>query len=601
MQIILNSETSVKEQSELTINNTLKVFNITTDVEEIDGIKGGNITGEDMRPYETVEYGGTSTKEIKMIPNENYEIISINVNGEEYQFEKDSDGSFTMPQFENVTEDKHVVVTYSLKDNKITINKVDSITNESIPNVTFTLDQIEERTVPLNDDIIGNLTDNGQLYDTITDEEVTGRLGSLTNNGTYYFVEQNGKYYPTNSKTYQIANGGTAGKPSTTANSYIPIDLTDLTGRYGVVINAQVSSENSYDYGYATITESTSAPAYTTTAGRFIYICGTQSAKNYSTILNGGKMYYIHLGYRKDGSGDTGSDQIIINSVKLYNVNSVQYNFIINDEKYVSSNQGKNSTVSNSYIPINLTNYVGKYNLTVNAEISSQSEYDSGYATVTENTTIPEYNNTVGRFIYLSGEQQARDYTTVLQGGKIYYLHLGYYKNADTNSGDDKFSINSVNITLNDSELYHTQVTTNRDGKGITQIPFGKYLVTETNVPDEYLILEEPVEIEFRSYDGAQHEFTIENSKKASVIVHHYIKGTEEKLAEDEEKLGKVGENYTTMPKLDLEKYTLEKDEQDNYILPINASGQYSSDDIEVIYYYVEKKIPLFVHHFREL
>ena len=42
-------------------------------------------------------------------------------------------------------------------------------------------------------------------------KEVTDVLGELTNNETYFFVEQDGKYVPTNSKTYQVANGGRAG------------------------------------------------------------------------------------------------------------------------------------------------------------------------------------------------------------------------------------------------------------------------------------------------------------------------------------------------------------------------------------------------------
>ena len=58
--------------------------------------------------------------------------------------------------------------------------------------------------------------------------------------------------------------------------------------------------------------------------------------------------------------------------------------------------------------------------------------------------------------------------------------------------------------------------------------------------------MERPVEIEFRGTAGAQHEFTIENEKLAKVIVHHYIKGTTTKLAEDEEYYGAIDEDYTT-------------------------------------------------------
>ena len=539
-----------------------------------------------------------------MIPDENYEIIGITVNGEDYyDFETNEDGSYTMPSFDNVTEDKHIVVTYALKDNKITINKVDKYTKEKLSGTTFKLDQIEERAEPNNNEIIGELTDNGQEYTEVkVENEVTDKLGELTNNGTYYFVQnEDGTYTPTNSKTYQTANGGTAGIQNVTANSYIPIDLSGLTGQYAVVINARSSSEGA-DYGYATITENVTAPTYSSTTGRFMYISGTQSGKDYtSAILEGGKTYYLHIGYRKDGSVDTNEDQIVINSIKLYTANTTTnvYNFINNNGKYESTNQEKDNTVSNSYIPIDLTNYTGKYNLTVNAEISSEGS-DYGYVTITENTTRPSYNSSTGRFVYISGTQSAKDYTTVLQGGKMYYLYLGYYKNASTSSGDDKFTVNSINISLNDSELYHTTVETNSDGQAITQIPFGKYAITEIQAPDGYWINETPTIVEFRSTEGAVHEFTIENEAKAKLIVHHYIKGTTTKLAEDENYESKNGEKYITTPKLDLDKYELEVDENGKQILPDNAVGTYKTGTTEVTYYYVEKKIPLTVHHYIE-
>ena len=103
----------VPESSEITIENNLKKFQITTDVEEVNGVKGGTITGEDEAPYEVVEYGKDSTKEIKIVPDENYKIVKITVNGENYEFTPAEDGSFTMPQFTNMQTNKHIVVTFS--------------------------------------------------------------------------------------------------------------------------------------------------------------------------------------------------------------------------------------------------------------------------------------------------------------------------------------------------------------------------------------------------------------------------------------------------------------------------------------------------------
>ena len=612
--------TGVPEIQELSVENNRKEFEITTDVKEIDGIKGGEISGEDRKPYETVKYGDSSTKEIVMTPDTNYEIIGITVNGEEYLFEENEDGTYTMPQFDNVTEDKHIEVTYALKDNKLTINKVDSQTQEPLAGATFKLDQLEERNEPDNDKIIGEIVANGETYyEANKENEITEEVvGELTNNGTYYFVEnEEGTLTPTNSKTYQVANveGATSGVHNTTANSYVEIDLTGLEGKYIAVVNANVSSQSSNDYGYATISQTTNAPSYNTNNSsqtRFMYISGTSSSvtipSDYtSKVLEGGNVYYLHLGYRKNGSVDTGDDQVVINSIKVYGAKDVTYNFVATvSGGYESNNQGKDNTTANSYIPIDLTNNTGKYNLTVNAEISSQSS-DYGYATVTSSTDRVSYNtnNTSSvRFVYISGEKEAQDYTTVLQGGQMYYLHLGYYKNSSTSDGVDKFTVNDIKVSLNDSELYHTEVTTNSEGQGIVQIPFGKYQITETKAPEGYELNEEPIVIEFRA-DGDNHEITIENQESAKVIVHHYLKNnngeyTTEKVAEDELLEGKIGTNYTTTPYLDLEKYELEKDAEGNYVIPEGASGIYESGTKEIIYYYEEKEIPLTVHHYIE-
>ena len=38
-----------------------------------------------------MKYGDSNTKEIKMIPDENYELVKITVNGQNYSFEKAAD------------------------------------------------------------------------------------------------------------------------------------------------------------------------------------------------------------------------------------------------------------------------------------------------------------------------------------------------------------------------------------------------------------------------------------------------------------------------------------------------------------------------------
>lgn len=144
-------------------------------------------------------------------------------------------------------------------------------------------------------------------------------MGDLTNNGEYYFVSDgNGAIKPTNGDNQELH--------STTANSYIKLDLSEYTtnDKLNITINAQVSSESS-DYGYAKITESTTAPSYSSSTGRIFRISGSKSAQDYSTTLTGGKVYYLHFGYYKDGSIDSYDDTFKINKITFSSDTMIKY------------------------------------------------------------------------------------------------------------------------------------------------------------------------------------------------------------------------------------------------------------------------------------
>ena len=102
----------IPEQQELTIENYKKEYKITTDV---DGV-GGTISGQGStndNPYETVEDGGDSTKDIVITPEPGYKVLEITVNGEKIEFTPEEDGSVILNKFVNMTSDKHVVVKFS--------------------------------------------------------------------------------------------------------------------------------------------------------------------------------------------------------------------------------------------------------------------------------------------------------------------------------------------------------------------------------------------------------------------------------------------------------------------------------------------------------
>lgn len=160
IKIKINQIYNTQEQTKLEVINNIKQFKITTDVKEINKVKGGTITGEDENPYESVKYDGTSQKEIKIIPNINYKIDKIVVNGVNYKYEVAEDGSYTMPQFKNMLENKHIEVSFKPIYEKVTvkIQYVDVDTKEIITYVTSS-----GETKNYNYEISGNV---GERYTT---------------------------------------------------------------------------------------------------------------------------------------------------------------------------------------------------------------------------------------------------------------------------------------------------------------------------------------------------------------------------------------------------------------------------------------------------
>ena len=592
----ISKDMPVEEKQELEIINDRKTVGIYTDVNEISGKKGGSISGENKKPYEKVKYGDTSVKQIKIVPDENYEILNILVNGKEIEFTPEDDGSYIMPFFEDMIEDKTVVVTFTLQQNKYTIEKVDSISGEKLSGALFKLDQLEERTTPEN--VIREPVGAGPDYHEINwENEVTPPLESLTPIGDYYFVYENGQYIPTNSKSYrQKEDENATGVASSTAYSYIPIDLRNFPGYYRVVVNAEVSSEKN-DYGFCSVSSSTSK---LTRTAAFFELKNEVGPENYvSGYIEGGKRQYLHFAYVKNSSKDGGEDTFKINSIKIYGTNSVIYNFEGRDGKLVSTNNGASSTICASYIPIDLTNYSGMYNVEVNAEIHSELPNDIGYGVLTTyNGSVPTNTNS-GKFFEIYGDMNDNKYSTTAVGGRVYYLYVVYSKNDNIDAYTDELIINDINVTLNDSELFHTQIETYNNGLGSAEIPFGKYQITEIRPPEGYALIDEPVIVEFRDVENKIDQITIPNVKLGKVKVHHFIKDTEIELAKEEVLEDKVGNKYFTQPIIDFDDYMIEEIDG-NLVLPDNANGIYTYDDIDVNYYYVRRPIPLVVNHLIE-
>lgn len=231
------------------------------------------------------------------------------------------------------------------------------------------------------------------------------------------------------------------GKDSTTANSYIPIDLTSYPANQSIMLRlyASISSEGNYDFGYATITNSTTVPAYSNATGRFICISGSVGATDYFYTLQGGSMYYLHLGYRKDGGGATGTDTFNIYNLAIGDLATIgdnnqltpsgKYSFSKITDYIISTNASIPSSICSSYIKLDLSGYSSTLNFPVSANILSSCETDTNYAMISITTTpaLPTFSKDTAD-LYITGASSAK-LTKTIKGGSIYYLHISYFNN----------------------------------------------------------------------------------------------------------------------------------------------------------------------------
>lgn len=268
--------------------------------------------------------------------------------------------------------------------------------------------------------------------------------------------------------------------------------------------------------------------------------------------------------------------------------NNGTYGFVQSNGKYVSNNTKHDSTVANSYIKIDLTQETKDVEVTVNAQVSSEDDYDYGYVTITESTQTPDYNNANGRFISISGSVSAKDYKTVITPGKVYYLHLGYRKDGSASSGSDCFTVNSILINGKDINLYgESQYIFETDSNGMisTELEAGTYEISEVQAPEGYDLQDDVRKMSITRETPETIEI-IDTKTRGNVITHHYIEGTTDKVllidgtyVDDEEQIGVVGDMYATREKDDIVGY--------EYVSSTdNTSGQYIDGTIEVTYYY---------------
>ena len=588
----------LQKQTEIEVKNEKAELDITAEIiENLSGEKtGGTITTknkveDDRFKYsdtifvEKLAYKGTSTNSVTITPSEGYQISKVIINGNLVELDYDSEGKAVISEgyFKDVTQNYNVQVSFDEISKIVTVKKVDE-NNTPLAGAEFSIEEIDEREEVTN--AIGELV-NKDVESYIIDKTkpVENTLGDIKNvDSTYYFVKQeDGSYVSNNTRR------------GTTSHSSIKIDLSDKSEDtyYKIITNAEVKSSGKNDNVNVFINKNETDTGATISIMQE-YTNTNLSAKDYTTFsaLKGGEVYYLHFQYRVSSLIDSDDYEcnLKINNIKVYEATKQIYNFEKINNTYKPQNLATNMSGATSVIPIDLTNATGKCDISFNVNLECD-EQDSTYVGISTSET------SVGTGIFTEkGSISNKPYKTTVVGGKVYYLIMRYGNGTNSNYAEDNtidnFTIEDLKVSLNkDDYLSKTVITTNNDGIAVFPCKYGKYNIIEESAPEGYSKSNEVYTIEVG--DNTNNTLTVTNKKQRKVIAHYYRNGTGPEfgndpvvIKDDEVLYGNEGTEYKTVPYITIGGYELIKDKEGNYIVPENASGKYTEDEINVYYYY---------------
>ena len=532
----------IPELQEINVENKLKEFKITTEIEEnSDGERGGTITGTPLENninfVEKVKYDYDSITPILITPEAGYSVYSVEINGEKVEFRPDTNGIVTLPVFSKVQEDKHIKVLFEKNLSSVVVHHYIEDRNGN-----YTTDKAAD-----DEYIIGKI---GSKYETAPKIDIE-RYGLEKDTDGNYVVPSNAKgtfeqtetvvtyYYPETpfSLTVHHYLEGTEDKLEVDEVSslykdteYTTSPSKELLKRYTLVPSAtRVTPESAGTSGK--IQENTEVSYYYKLKEYQI----TTEVKEHDETDIGGNISKVKGG-NISGAEMTPYETVIINQ------NSTKDITITADEGYQIKSITIQSIDENGSITEENVKITGKnttYNLSKFSNLTSNKH------------VIVEFERIIGTLTVHHYVEKTTNHVPL----------------ADGSTADDESK--SGYIGNNYATKARTDINENYELVGVPENSSGEYIDGNIEVIYYYKL------------------------KDTSVLVHHYLEGTTTKLAEDETKLGKVGDKYTTSSANVDSKYEL-------VTTPNNANGTMTLDQIIVTYYYRVKDTSVLVHHYKE-
>ena len=341
----------------------------------------------------------------------------------------------------------------------------------------------------------------------------------------------------------------------TTAYSYIKIDLTDYTVNQELTVSAKILASNST--GCVHLNTSKENVSQNTTDGRLLYMTGNQQ-DTAKVILQKGKIYYLHFSKSRSWADGSSTDIFSITDVTLndYKVNLFgvdilddivtpgTYGFVNEFGKLKSNNKGTRYTSANSYLKVDLTNYVEDQKIYIDAEISSGENNDFGYVTITDSEIIPEYNSETGRVVYISGNVSSKVYEATLIAGKINYIHIGYKKTVYYGSGLDTFTINGIYTSIDKGDISQniiTKVPVLNEKVDTVELVKDITLASKIEIPENKEMV---LDLKGYTLTTSSNDYVIKNSGDLTIIDSKYSDEQDKNQSDYEAEQAKYDEEY---------------------------------------------------------
>ena len=316
-------------------------YNITTKVEGI----GGNISGEGKTPYESVNKGENSVKDLIITPNEGYIVERITVNGESISFNEEENHTVILNKFTNMQENKEIVVIFKEIGTRVLVHHYKENTTEKVPSKNG--GEVEDEVIEgkIGESYSTNASSNiAQNYELVA--EPANKNGTMTKSQivvTYYYRLK------TPSITNQVINK-TGTDRITIANQEVNYTVTYRANVVDYIGNAEVTIVDTLPYAIDEAKSDLAGGAYDANARTITW---KENVQNINSFANAGtveitktfKVVYVGLDMNQEKVVNNVSGNIKLltpekTSEKVIgNQESTIYKAIISSEKLVDKQE----------------------------------------------------------------------------------------------------------------------------------------------------------------------------------------------------------------------------------------------------------------------